>query len=103
MKSTFQTMRSFALISAAAIALGACAHTGEKTGEVIDDSVITTKVKSSLLTEKGIDSTDISVKTDNGRVLLSGFVKNETQRSRAEQVARNTNGVRAVANKLELR
>ena len=103
MKATFQKMRSLALVSAAAIALGACAGTGEKTGEVIDDSVITTKVKTSLLTEKGIDSTDISVKTDNGRVLLSGFVKSSNQRQRAEGLARQVNGVRAVENKIQVK
>src|SRR5262245_40709229 len=103
MKTTFQKMRSFALISAAALALGACAGTGEKTGEVIDDSVITTKVTRSLLTEKGIDSTDISVETSKGRVMLSGFVKSSTQRNRAEQIARDTSGVRSVSNQLEVR
>ena len=103
MKTTVQKMRSFALVGAAALALGACAHVGEKTGEAVDDSMITTKVKTSLLTEKGIDSTDISVKTDNGRVLLSGFVKNENQRSRAEMIARETSGVRSVANRLEVK
>ena len=105
MKVSFQKLRSLALISAAALslALGACAGTGEKTGEVIDDSVITTKVKTSLLAEKGIDSTDISVKTDNGRVLLSGYVKSSDQRHRAEQIARQTSGVRSVNNHLEVR
>jgi osmotically-inducible protein OsmY len=95
--------RSIVVAAAAALALGACAGTGEKTGEVIDDSVITTKVKSSLLTEKGIDSTDISVETSKGRVLLSGFVKSSDQRQRAEQIARGTSGVRSVANRLEVR
>lgn len=87
----------------AVVALTACAGTGEKTGAVIDDSVITTKVKTALLTEKGIDSTDISVKTDKGRVLLSGYVKSEQQRSSAEKVARETGGVRTVLNDLQVR
>ena len=60
------------LALAGALALGACAGTGEKTGEVIDDSVITTKIRSSLIAEKGIDSTGISVETNKGQVLLSG-------------------------------
>jgi osmotically-inducible protein OsmY len=96
-------LRSIAIAAATALALGACAGTGEKTGEVIDDSVITTKVKSSLLTEKGIDSTDISVETNKGRVLLSGFVKSSNQRARAEQIARDTKGVRSVANRIEVK
>lgn len=85
------------------LALAACAGTGEKTGEIIDDSVITTKVKTALIAEKGIDSTDISVKTDKGRVLLSGYVKSEQQRSNAERIARGTGGVRTVVNNLQVR
>ena len=98
-------IRSIAVASAALLALAACASGPgkESTGELLDDSVITTKVKSALLAEKGIDSTDISVKTDKGRVLLSGYVKNESQRTGAEQVARGTGGVKTVLNNLEVR
>jgi osmotically-inducible protein OsmY len=91
------------LALAGALALGACAGTGEKTGEVIDDSVITTKIRSSLIAEKGIDSTGISVETNKGQVLLSGAVKSSSQRSRAEQIARDVNGVRSVSNRIEVR
>ena len=94
--------RSIALF-ATVLALTACAGAGEKTGEVIDDSVITTKVKTALIAEKGIDSTDISVKTDQGRVQLSGFVKSAQQRATAERIARGTSGVRAVLNNLQVR
>ena len=103
MTLTVLKLRSLALVSAAALVLGACAGAGEKTGEVIDDSVITTKVKSSLLTEKGIDSADISVETNKGRVLLSGFVKSPDQRQKAEGVARKVAGVKTVENKLEVK
>jgi osmotically-inducible protein OsmY len=98
-------MRSIVLACAAAVALAGCAgsRSSESTGEFIDDSAITTKVKTSLLSEKGVDSTDIKVETFKGRVLLSGFVKSPDQRQRAEAVARDTGGVRAVDNRIELR
>jgi len=105
MKNHFDANRRLALSAVLAASLAACAgsHTKESTGEVLDDSVITTKVKSALLTEKDVDSTAISVETFKGRVLLAGFVKNPAQRQRAEGVARGVAGVKAVSNTLEVR
>lgn len=62
-----------------AVALSACAPSAktEGTGGYIDDSVITTKVKSALLAEKDLKSTQISVETFKGRVQLSGFVNSK--------------------------
>ena len=71
--------------------------------EVVDDTLITTKVKTALLAEKGIDSARISVETDRGRVMLSGDVKGPDQRQRAEGLARQVAGVKSVENKLELK
>ena len=103
MKTT--TFKNATMIALVAGALAACAATPkqESTGEVLDDSVITTKVKSALLTEKGIDSAAISVETFKGRVLLAGYVKNPDQRQRAEGITRSVAGVKAVNNKIELR
>ena len=69
----------------------------------VDDTLITTKVKTALLAEKGIDSTKISVETENGKVMLSGDVKGPDQRQKAEGVARKVSGVKAVDNKLEVK
>jgi len=98
-------VRSIALAGVLAAALSACAgtKTQESTGEYIDDSAITTKVKTALLHEKNVDSTAISVETFKGRVLLAGYVKSPDQRQRAEGVARTVAGVKAVNNKIELR
>ena len=71
--------------------------------EVVDDTLITTKVKTALLAEKGIDSARISVETEKGRVMLSGDVKSPDQRQKAEGVARKVSGVKAVENKLEVK
>jgi osmotically-inducible protein OsmY len=71
--------------------------------EVVDDTLITTKVKTALLAEKGIDSARISVETDKGKVMLSGDVKSPDQRQKAEGVARKIAGVKSVENKLEVK
>jgi osmotically-inducible protein OsmY len=98
-------IRIIAMAGVLAAALSACAgsQSKESTGELLDDSVITTKVKSALLAEKEVDSTTISVETFKGRVLLAGYVKSPDQRQRAEGVARSVGGVKAVNNKLEVR
>ncbi|HLX81721.1 MAG TPA: BON domain-containing protein [Burkholderiales bacterium] len=105
MKTRFNDIRTVALTAVLAAALAGCAssQTRESTGELVDDSVITTKVKSALLAEKDVNSTEISVETFKGRVLLSGFVKTPDQRQRAEGVARSVGGVRDISNQLELR
>lgn len=105
MTRSTRNLRSIAIAGTLAAALAACAGspTRESTGELVDDSVITTKVKSALLTEKGIDSADVSVETFKGRVLLSGYVKSPDQRQRAEGLARQVTGVKEVNNKLEVK
>jgi hyperosmotically inducible protein len=71
--------------------------------EVVDDTLITTKVKTALIAEKGIDSNRISVETEKGRVMLSGDVRSPDQRQRAEGLARKVSGVKEVENKLEVK
>ena len=105
MKNRFDVIRKLAIPAVLIASLSACAgsHTTESTGEIVDDSVITTKVKSALLTEKNVDSTAISVETFKGRVLLAGYVKSPDQRQRAEGIARSVAGVKAVNNTLEVK
>lgn len=88
-----------------AIALGAlsgCAGSPakESTGEFFDDSAITTKVKTALLEEKGVSSTNISVSTFKGKVQLSGFVKSGEEKQKAEHAAASVGGVKSVVNDL---
>ncbi|AFH93358.1 TPA: BON domain-containing protein [Providencia stuartii] len=66
----------------------------------MDDSSITAKVKSKLLTTSGIDSNSISVKTVNGVVYLSGFVKSNNQVDKIVQVVSMVEGVKSVQNGL---
>lgn len=72
-------------------------------GTEIDDSVITTKVKSALLRDSGLESFDIKVETSKGNVQLSGFVDNQNQMDRAIVVAQGIDGVRTVENKMSIK
>ena len=60
-------------------------------------------MKSKFVGDKQVDASSISVETLNGTVQLSGFAKNEAERSAAEQIARNTKGVKAVKNGIVVR
>jgi hyperosmotically inducible protein len=72
-------------------------------GTVLDDSVITTKVKSALLTDSQAHGADTSVETRKGEVLLSGFVDNQAQADREVQLAKAVEGVQSVQNKLMIK
>jgi hyperosmotically inducible periplasmic protein len=75
-----------------------CAATPEQrsTGEVIDDTTITTKVKTSLLADPMVSAFAISVDTTRGVVSLTGIVNSTGERARAIQLAQETGGVRRV-------
>ncbi len=80
----------------------ACAstRTQESTGEYVDDSVITTKVKALLAGDDFFKSFEISVETFKGVVQLSGFVNSQQAVDKAGQIARSVNGVKSVKNNL---
>ena len=88
-----------------AVILIGCAgsRTQESTGEYIDDATITTKVKSQLLMSEDTSGMAISVETFKGIVQLSGFVKSDQQKRRAEEIAKATDGVIRVENKISIR
>ena len=72
-------------------------------GTEIDDSVVTTRVKSALLEDADIKSFDIKVETRKGEVMLSGFVDNQTQMDRATTLTRTIEGVKSLDNKITLK
>jgi osmotically-inducible protein OsmY len=82
--------------------VAACASTSKQsgTGEYIDDSVITTKVKSQLAADDFLRSFEISVETYKGIVQLSGFVDNQATIDRAGEIAGEVQGVVSVKNNL---
>ena len=79
-----------------------CASTPkqESTGEYVDDSVITTKVKSLLAADDFLKSFDISVETYKGTVQLSGFVSSRAAVDKALQITHSVKGVKSVKNSL---
>jgi hyperosmotically inducible protein len=81
----------------------AAAPVATSVGTEIDDGVVTAKVKSALLADPDIKSFDLKVETRKGEVMLSGFVSNQAQVDRAILVARGVEGVKAVANKMDLK
>lgn len=82
-----------------------CASTKEYegSGEYVDDSVITTKVKAAILDEPGLSSTEINVETFKGVVQLSGFVSSRADINKAVAVARGVGGVKSVKNAMRLK
>ena len=84
------------------ISVASCAggRTYESTGEYFDDSAITTKVKTSILTDSKLKFFQISVQTFKGNVQLSGFVDSSGMATRAAEVARTIKGVKMVNNSL---
>ena len=72
----------------------------ESTGQYVDNSVITTKVKAAIFNEESLKTLQINVKTFKGVVQLSGFVDSEQSVRKAGEVAGRVDGVEAVDNKL---
>lgn len=72
-------------------------------GNTIDDSVVTAKVKSALLSAAGLKSSDIAVVTRRGEVQLSGYVDNQGQINRAIDVTRGVEGVQRVGNEMSVK
>jgi osmotically-inducible protein OsmY len=84
-----------------AMTVAACTsstRTTESTGQYIDSTAITSKVKTALLADSGLKSFDISVDTFKDGVKLSGVVSSDQAKARADQVARGVSGVRSVQN-----
>lgn len=72
----------------------------ESTGQYIDDSVITSKVKAAILEEPSLKSLEVSVETYKGQVQLSGFVSSADSIAKATEIARSVKGVTSVKNSL---
>jgi len=89
-------------ITGAAVTISACTSTPrtESTGEYVDSAAITTKVKTALLNEPTLKSTQISVETFKDVVQLSGFVDTYANKSKAAELASQVQGVRSVTNSL---
>jgi osmotically-inducible protein OsmY len=85
-------------------ATGCAVERGQETvGAYVDDTGITTLIKSRFVENKQVDALAISVETLKGVVILSGFAKNATEKSTAESIARGVKGVTSVKNDIVVR
>jgi len=82
-----------------------CASTAkhEGTGEYVDDTVITTKVKAAIFGDESLKSGEINVETFKGVVQLSGFVNSQADINKAVEVARTVKGVTSVKNDMQVK
>ena len=105
-------IQSLVLVSAASMLLTACGRSPEvvqasaavtTVGTEIDDSVVTTKVKSALLGDPEIKSLDVKVETRKGKVQLSGFVDSQVRMDNIIALARKVEGVKDIENGMSLK
>jgi osmotically-inducible protein OsmY len=96
------------VLSAGVVLTTGCKSSGERTerrtaGTYVDDAAITAKIKSKMIADPVTKAHEINVDTYQGNVQLNGFVDNEQQKQRAEEIARNTSGVLNIQDNLQLR
>lgn len=106
MKKTATTLLAVLILGTGSLLLQTgCAATAtrESTGEYIDDTAITAKVKTAFVRDDLVKALDVKVETFRGVVQLSGFVDNQEQKNRAEQIARSTSGVQSVTNNISIK
>ena len=99
------TRISILVAASAMLVLGGCATGGqqETTGQFIDDTTVTTRVKTAIYQDPMLKTAEISVETFKGRVQLSGFVSSRPSIDRAGVVAKGVKGVVSVTNDLKLK
>jgi osmotically-inducible protein OsmY len=93
------------LLSVSLMTVVGCASTQkhEGTGEYVDDTVVTTKVKAAVFNEPTLKSAEINVETFKGVVQLSGFASSQAAATKAGEVARSVSGVTAVRNDIRIK
>jgi hyperosmotically inducible protein len=96
---------SAAFLAITLVSAVGCASTSkqEGTGEYMDDSIITTKVKTAIFNEPTLKSSEINVETFKGVVQLSGFVSSQADINKAVQLTRGVSGVTSVKNDMRVK
>lgn len=99
-KTLTAAMLAITLVSAVG-----CASSAKQsgTGEYVDDTVITTKVKAAIFNEPTLKSAEINVETFKGVVQMSGFVNSQADINKAVSLARSVDGVVSVKNDMRLK
>ncbi|MDB5881337.1 MAG: transporter [Ramlibacter sp.] len=103
MKNFASTTVLFAAVALTGLAGCASTQKQESTGQYVDDSAITTKVKAAIFNEPTLKSAEINVETFKGRVQLSGFVTSRASIDRAVSVTQGVSGVTSVANDMRVK
>jgi len=102
-----RALRGFVVLGLAIVLVSAwgCGSTAktEGTGEYVDDSVITSKVKAAIFNDPTLKVNEINVETFKGVVQLSGFVRSQADIDQAVKVARGIAGVKSVKNDMRLK
>jgi hypothetical protein len=103
--NTFSKTLSAAFLAITLVSVVGCASTSQQegTGQYIDDTVITAKVKAAIFDDSLTKASEINVETYKGVVQLSGFVSSQAAASRAVDLARGVNGVKSVKNDMRLK
>jgi osmotically-inducible protein OsmY len=99
----FKRFSAFFIVALLAATLGCSSTKPQSTGEYVDDSWITTKVKTDMLNEPTLKVNQITVETYKGAVQLSGFVNSAANKDKAAEITRSVKGVTSVRNDLQLR
>jgi hyperosmotically inducible protein len=101
----FSKTLSAAFLAISLVSVVGCASTSQQegTGQYIDDTVITTKVKAAIFDDPTTKASEINVETYKGVVQLSGFVISQDAANRAIELARGVKGVKSVKNDMRLK
>ncbi|MEK6212340.1 MAG: BON domain-containing protein [Pseudomonadota bacterium] len=94
--------RSWLLVVVLIAGLAGCANTGEKTGVYVDDSWITSKVKSEMIADSDVKAHNINVNTSKGVVTLTGTAATWNESNKAAEIAHGVKGVKAVENNIRI-
>lgn len=105
MKSITKFAGTLCVVASLSLMVTACASKPrqEGTGEYVDDSLITTKVKAAILHDDQLKVLEINVETFKGVVQLSGFVSSKQASQHAVEVTRGVSGVSSVINKMTIK
>ena len=102
MKNAFRGSSLIAFVLIAGLAGCASTNSGEKTGAYVDDSWITTKIKSDMIADNDVSARNIKVKTTKGVVRLTGTAATWSEANEAAEIAHGVKGVVAVENEIRI-
>lgn len=103
MNTAMNTIRGALILVLLTVAGCASTPTSSSTGEYLDDTMITARVKTAIFNDDDLSAAEINVETFKGVVQLSGFVVTDLEIAKAGEVAANIDGVTSVYNDIRLK